>query len=152
MSTASNIALKLHSRISNIRVANGFNTDIGQKVLRGRMTFDAAYIPLTVMVEGEDTPRQQKYADVEMEQRYIFEGHLDLDESEIENPNDKAHLIIADLKKAIFGSDLTLDGLLKDKNAVKYIGRAMLAREEGQARVAASIEISITYYENLAQP
>ena len=152
MSKASDIALKLHSRLAQISVANGYNTDIGRYVRRGVLTFDAEAIPLTVMIEGEDTVTNQRYADVKLTQRYIFEGHMTLLEPQIANPNDVAHLIIADLKRAIFSSDLTLDGELLDKNQIKYVGRNIGPREEGQARVAASIEIAVTYNENLAEP
>ena len=66
-------------------------------------------------------------------------------------PNDKAHLLLADLKKCIFGVDPTTYGLVRPSD-LEYVGRSIGVREDGSTYVAASITIRISYVENLANP
>ena len=59
---------------------------------------------------------------------------------------DKAHDIIADLKRAIFSGDMTFGGPVRK---VEYKGRAIVTREDGFNAVAAAVSIDLTFSENL---
>lgn len=163
MSTAHDIAVKLTERITTIRKANGFNTDIGLNVFRGKRQFDEAELPGVTLIEGTDRVEQNGTRNqVKLQQQYVFEGHDTLPESDpdspdtnnlLKNPNDHAHLILADLKKAIFQpadrAGEVLGGLVK---SITYKGRLIGQREPGIPAVFASVEIAVEYVENLSAP
>ena len=56
---------------------------------------------------------------------------------------------VADLKKAIFSGDITFN---KTALECRYAGRSIEPREAGLSLVAASIEIVVSFVENLAAP
>lgn len=153
ISLAHDFSLALARRVENISIANGSATDIGLKVLRGRRRLDPSQIPCAVIIERDDDPQAQSSGKVKISQKYIIEGHATCDP---DNPNDTGHQIIADIKKAVFTGDLTIDGRLTANNqkafAIKYLGRSIAPREDGLSVVAASVEISIEYVEELHKP
>jgi len=151
MSKASDIAAELAARLATITKANGYNTDIGLHVFRGKRRLDEEHhLPCVVLVEGNDTPADDSGTNASLNQRYLFEAH---DACDPDHPNDKAHLIIADLKRAIFSGEpkhgLRLNGKAKQ---VAYKGRTIGAREDGAAIVFAGIHIDVLYTEDLANP
>lgn len=147
MSKASDVALALSARIAAITTANGYATNVGAQVFRGRLTIDQGDLPCSVIVEGEDTVEDGKLSGkVKLAQRYIIEGHAECDPAQ---PNDIAHLILADLKRAIFGGEKNFAGLLHD---LRYVGRNIGARPDGTAIVAASVEIECVFVEDLTNP
>jgi hypothetical protein len=148
MSTASTLALNIAARLAEITTANGYATDIGLKVLRGRTRLDPSELPCVVIVEGDDEVQDNTEIRVKLKQRYAFEGHMACDP---DHPNDTAHLIIADLKRAIFGGDRSFNGLVR-KGGLEYVGRRISTREDGQAIIAASIEIDCEIAEDLTNP
>lgn len=147
-SKASDIALVIAGRIADITVANGYNTDIGLRVYRGRMSLNTKDLPCAVMVEDADSVLETKGTKVRVKQRYIIEGH---DNCDPEQPNDKAHEILQDIKKAIFGGDLSFEGALRP-NDIEYAGRSISAREDGTSICAASVDIDVTFVEELTDP
>lgn len=147
MSAAAEIALALANRVAAISVEDGYATDIGTRVYRGRRRLDKEHIPCIVILEGDDAVRSQSGTDVKLTQRYGLEGHAPCDPDQ---PNDMAHLIIADLKRAVFADDRTLGS--RRVKELAYVGRSIAPREDGLALVAAAIEIEITFVENLASP
>jgi hypothetical protein len=149
MSKASDIAAAISARIAQIAIANGYSTDIGTRVFRGRLTLDKEDLPAAILVEDEDRVKEQKrnLIDVSLYQTYIVEGH---DVCDPLQPNDKAHLILADIKRAIFGSnDKTLNGLVLE---IQYVGRSIGQRPDGTAIVAAAVTFQCHFTENLANP
>lgn len=151
MSIANDIALAVSARLETITIANGFSTDIGLKVMRGRKRLDPSNLPCAVLIERDDKPEKQtgqRDPSVKVAQVYILEGHAACDP---ENPNDMGHLIIADIKKAIFSSKLTY-GNGQQIYEVIYAGRTIAPREDGMAVVAAAVEISVDFVERLANP
>lgn len=147
---ARDIAVAISSAVGEISIANGYNTDIGLSVFRGKMTFSPDEMPCSVVVEGEDVVLEQRFRDVRLKQRYLLESHRRLLEAEIGNPNDIAHLMIVDLKRSIF-KDPTLGGII-DKNKIEYAGRNIGVREDGQPFISASIEIDVEFSEDLSNP
>lgn len=149
MSKAANMTLALQARVATISTAHGFATNIGARIFRGKLSLNKEDLPCVVIVEGDESVVDQKGAKIKTEIVYVFEGH---DTCDPEQPNDKAHEIIADLKRAIYGSDLTLGGMLPDKNSLDYRGRAIGTRPDAGDVIAASITIAVTTVDDLAQP
>lgn len=149
MSKSADIAAAVAARIETIRTANGYATEIGVRVYRGRRKIDEGHLPCAVIVEGDDEVPDMREGSTQakIRQPFIIEGHTDCDP---DNPNDAAHAIVADIKRAIFSGDLTLGGLTR--SAVRYAGRSIAPREDGLSIVSAAVEISIEFVEELAQP
>lgn len=146
---ASDVAALFYERLALVTVANGYNTDIGLNVLRGKGSLNLEDLPAIVMVEGDDDVGDQRGPEIKVSQQYIFEGHSTCDP---DHPNDMAHLIIKDLKRAIFGGDATYDGRFKAKDWLAYQGRAIGTRADGTTIVAASIIVRATFVESLIDP
>lgn len=147
MSKAKDIGTALSARVAEISVANGYLTDSGARVFRGKRRLAETDVPCTTLVEGSDAVVDQTLKLVKLNQRYIFEGHGPCD---ADNPNDMAHDILADLKRAIFaGADRTLGGLVLK---IEYVGRTIGAREDGVDLVFASVEVDVVYTESLQEP
>lgn len=146
MSKAADIASALADRLAGISIENGYLTDMGLRVYRGKQRLDESNIPCSVLVEGDDETQEQDDADVRLYQGYLIEGHAECDP---DNPNDTAHLIISDLKRAIFSGDLRIGGLV---SGIRYKGRVIDPREDGLKLVSAAIEIDVNYSEDLANP
>lgn len=142
------IALEISSRLAAIRLANGCETDIGATVYRGKRKVEDDASPCAVLVEGTDTvtDRPGKMATVKIEQSYVLGGYVACD---ADNPNDAAHGLIRDLKKAMFSDGGNFGGKV---HLVSYKGRDIGPRTDGVPIVFALIEIGVTYIENLAQP
>lgn len=146
MSTASTLATAISNRLKEITIANGYATDIGLRSFRGRRSLTENHMPCSVLVEGDDMPTSQALKGVVIRQTYAIEGH---DACDANNPNDKAHLILGDIKRCIFGGDTEFGGLVKQ---VFYKGRNIQPREDGQAVVSASIVIEVQFVEDLTNP
>lgn len=147
-SKASDIAAMIASRVGQITVANGYNTDIGLRVFRGRMALNVKDLPCIVLAEEGDSVQEVKGTKVRLTQRYTIEGH---DVCDPVQPNDKAHEILKDIKRSIFGGDLSFGGALRP-NDLAYSGRSIAARDDGTAICAASVDIEISYVEDLSDP
>lgn len=152
MSIAQDIAIALSARLALIDTGTRpeFATRIGLRVMRGRRRLDESMVPCVVIIEGDDTVTDSRGSDVCLTQRYVFEGHAACDP---DNPNDTAHDIIKDLKRAIFKDAGDLESWLPFRvRSLRYVGRNIDPREDGLSIVSAAIEIEVTYTENLANP
>jgi len=154
MSTAETLATTLATTLGQVLTTNGYITNLGAKVFRGRRNLNETHIPCIVIIEGNDrvtdearsAPRiGERKKMVKLAQRYTLEGHLVCD---ADHPNDAAHDSTADMKKCIF-ADVTLNGAVRD---IKYVGRTISAREDGIEVVAGAIEIELEYTEDLSNP
>lgn len=144
-SKAAQIATALAARLSQIRTTGGYETDVGQTVYRGRRNVEPG--THTTLYEGEDTVKEQSLkAMAHLTQVYVAEA---VDACDPNNPNDRAHRILSDLKRAVFGSDQALGGLVK---TIEYRGRLIGTREEGQDYCFASIRFAVEYVEDLKAP
>lgn len=157
MSVASGMAAALAFRLAGITIPNGYQTDIGVKVFRGKPRIAQSDVPCIVIYEAGDKVSDDaqsptlgrtmgKLADVKLMQRYYIEGHTTCDP---DNPNDAAHLILSDLKRAVFGGDRSYGSIARK---LTYVGRAIGRREDGLALISASIVIDAEIVENLAEP
>lgn len=146
MSVAKELGIAIAARLAQIKVADGYLTDIGMRVYRGRRKLDPEMVPCVVLIEGDDRAQDSTAKNVALSQRYIAEAHLACDP---DNPNDAAHDAIEDLKTVVWAGDITFG---KRVRSVSYQGRAIGAREDGLAIVSGRIEFDVLFAENLAAP
>lgn len=150
--TASEIALYMTNTLAGITKANGYHTDIGlERVFRGRRKIDDDQVPCAVIIEGEDNVTSEgRPPNITVVQSYVLGGYSDCDP---DNPNDTAHLIIKDLKRAFFKDVDSRMGNTFSGRVVKveYKGRDIGPRADGVPIVFAVIHIDVTYAENLAE-
>ncbi len=150
MSLASELSAAIKTRLQGITIANGYNTDIGLRVFAGRGSINIEEVPCIVLVEEDESVEEQSGTQARVVLPYTIEAH---DACDPLNPNDKAHLMLADLKRAIFAGDRTFGGkLIKPKDGLQYTGRSIEVRPDGVKLVAASITIEVRYVENLSEP
>lgn len=150
---ASDIAEYLTTVLESIRTADGYNTDIGATVFRGRLKHDEDRIPYSVLIEGEDRPTEsENMRDTAITQDFVLGAYLECDP---DNPNDAAHAAIKDIKKAVFSSDLArrpVAGARGGNGRVKslsYKGKDIGPRADGKAIVFAVVHITVTFAEDL---
>lgn len=152
---ARDIALHLNNLLAGITKANGYETDIGMQVFRGKRRIDDTAVPCAVLLEGEDSPAgTQGDASQTIVQSYVLGGYAECDP---DNPNDRAHEIISDIKRAVFSvadatraeqirGSTTFGGRVKD---VTYRGRDIGPRPDGVAIVFAVVHIDVKFVERL---
>lgn len=146
MSKASIIAMEIFDRASAILTTSGYATNIGATGFRGRKYLDPDSLPCFVLAEEADEGVSRQRGSSLTTTEYVLEGYAECDAN---HPNDVGHLIVADLKKAIFSGDLTFGSNVTD---IVWKGREIEPREEGSTLVVGKIRFSLTYVENLANP
>lgn len=143
---AAEIAQALSTRLSVITKANGYATDCGVTVYRGRRRLDAEAPPCIVIAELEDTVLEQTMrGSLHLSQVYAIEAHAETDDPD--NPNDICHQMLFDLKRAVFQPT----SLHTNVRKIEYRGRTIGPRDEGTALVFASIRIAVDYTERLGE-
>lgn len=145
MSRDNDITENLTARLAAIQQHNGFETNIGDRVYRGKRKLDESCIPCAVIVESDDSVTSQQGRKANLRRRYQIEGHAVCDP---DNPNDVALAVIRDLKRVIFDGT-TIPGCQRE---VLYVNRIIAPREDGTAIVAAAIEIDVQLVEDLSSP
>jgi hypothetical protein len=148
---ASDVSGEIFSRLSQITVANGFETDIGLRVMRGRRKIPAdGELPCIQLIEGgddvTDTAGRTNVSLVKVEQSYVIDA---FDFCDPDNPNDQAHKMIRDVKRVIFKGDRTLGGKVSE---VEYLGRDIGPRPDGSGSVQAQVALRVSYAEDLSNP
>ena len=145
------IAIVLTNILKQITTANGYNTDIGHRVFRGRLKLDDDKIPCVVIGEEDDqvTDRVNYGKNVSITQGFVIDAYVRCDP---DNPNDAAHDVIEDLKKALFTGQSNANpagALAPHVRTLKYIRRHIGPRPEGADFVLGSITIETAYVETL---
>lgn len=146
---AADVSAEILRRLRTILLTNGCETDIGRDVMAGRRKIPGDdQPPCLIVLEGSDDPRDQpgRIPSVLISQSYVLDG---FDQCDPDNPNNKAHAIIRDIKRAIFKGDTTLGGAVK---SVTYLGRDIGPRPDGVALVQARVMLSVEYVEDLTNP
>lgn len=142
---AADIAQYLTTLLSGVTVSNGYNTDIGLRVFRGKRSKVEEQVPCAVIIEGEDTPGESAGRDaIKITQDYVLGGYVECDP---DNPNDAAHLVLKDIKRVLFKDGARMGGRVAN---VSYSGRDIGPRSDGVAIVFAVVHISIVFAETLA--
>jgi|GEM_PF-1379828 len=153
---ARDIALHISGLLEKITQANGYETDIGLKVFRGKLKIDDDIPPCVAVMEADEVlGGTQGPTSQQVTQHYAIVGYARCDP---DYPNDTAHQMISDIKRALFRlpDDATrheqvsgtrrFGGRVK---AVQYQGRSIGPRADGRAIVFVNVHISVTYVEQL---
>jgi hypothetical protein len=145
------VATEIATRLSQISIANGSETDIGLRVQEGRRRLPAEdEVPCIQLVEGnddlDDEAGRSQSARIKVSQSYVLDA---FDNCDPDNPNRQAHKMIRDLKRAIFQGDRTFGGKVFD---VRYLGKDIGPRPDGKALVQARIAIRVSFAEDLSNP
>ena len=146
---AEDIGLHVQQCLSNITKANGYETDLGARVFRGRRNIDDSAVPCAVVLEGPDNVADSndgRKPMVRLMQRYVLAGYVRCNPL---HPNDAAHAAIRDLKKAVFSET---SELRKKVRTVFYRGRDIGPRADGVPIVFVSIDVDVEYVEDLTNP
>lgn len=148
---AADVAQAITTRLSAISVVGGYETNIGATIFRGRRKLPGDdEPPCIVVIEGDDeveaTSGRTTGAMVKVNQDYMIDA---FDVCDPNNPNDKAHAMIRDVKRAIFKDGRTLGGTVVE---VEYLGRDIGPRPDGVALVQARVAIRVSFAEDLANP
>jgi hypothetical protein len=147
--TAGEISAEIDRRVKGILLTNGCETNIGRDVSRGKRKMPGEdVVPCAVIIEGDDSvsDRPGRMPSALIQQAYIIDG---FDKCDPDHPNDKAHMMIRDIKRAIFAGDATLGGKVQ---MVKYMGRDIGPRPDGAALVQARVLLVVTFAEDLTNP
>lgn len=142
ISKADAIAGLLVQRMKQIRVVNGFNTDAGMTVYRGRIALDESKFPCVTLFEDEEFVLEQKNHDIScvVSAPFVTEGHCLCDP---DNPNVAGHALVADIQKALFKDDVRLGELLIQP--LMYAGRVINGRPDGQNFVTVQVKFSARF-------
>lgn len=135
--------------LTEIRVANGYETDVGQRVFRGKLKHDEDLVPYCVVVEGEDRPTDGAGDEIAVRQQYAVGAYLKCDP---DNPNDAAHQAIRDIRRVIFARGTTPGARARLGNRVKrvrYLGKDIGPRADGRDIVFAIVHFEVEYVDNL---
>lgn len=153
MSHAAALAAELAARLGAIRTANGYRSDVGIQVFRGRRRLPDGAVPCVVLFEGDDAMESSRgEQEARIRTTYVIEAHAACDP---ENPNDVAHDLLADMKRALFSSEAPRwpDGAGKRLwLELAYVGREIVPRSDGVARVLAALTITTVHHERLDAP
>lgn len=151
---SSDIAEYLTAVLQGVTKANGYKTDLGTTVYRGRLKHDEDRVPYAVLIEGEDRPQENDGGrmDITLEQDFVLGAYVHCN---VDNPNDAAHDAIKDIKKAVFSSDLARRQIAGARGAngrvakLSYRGKDIGPRADGKNIVFAVVHITVTFAENL---
>lgn len=147
---ASKVAAEVQRRIEHIAIANGYKTDVGMRVLRGRRRINVEDLPCLVIIEPDDEVVKGTRTQCEVTLPLIVEGHM---QGDPDNPNDAAHCMIGDIKRAVFTGGLFaygIDGRLKAE--IQYDGRVISPRDDGTDVVSAAVRVRVRIAEDLTNP
>ena len=147
--TAGEVSAEIRARLQTILITNGFETDIGRDVMMGRRKIPADDQPPCIQVaEGLDQVKDQpgRLPQVLIDQDYHVNAFGPCDPDQ---PNDAAHAMIRDIKRAIFSDGTSFGDQVKK---VSYRGRDIGPRPDGAALVQVQVMISVEFVETLASP
>ena len=143
----------IEQRLQTIQIANGYQTNIGYKVNRGRVhAIDYSDgIPFLFVGDVTQTNIQENKA-VEVPQikvdLFIEIGcfYLRPTETPPQNPHDLGRTIIADITKALFSEKLF------DSHRVDYIDTPIDTEDAGTKYVSTFVNLKVNYLLNLCNP
>lgn len=148
LNKASDIAALLKTRMQAITIANGYNTDIGTRVLMGRRKIDASHVPCVVIIEGDDEPTREADSRMEIpvDLDFVFSAYVLCDP---DHPNDAAHLAIKDIKRALWDRNTMGGNLGRKVVSFKYRGKNIGPAANGEDSVAVLVYAQVRYAEAL---
>lgn len=149
-SVAKLIILEVSSRCLQVKVVNGFHTDAGLYVFRGRTSFNADVDPFPCMsiFAHEDDPIDNTHADrLDLTLNISVEIHSLVNSN---NPLDLSEDLVADVKKAVLLlGNRNMGGLCED---IRYAGRRELVTEDGSNIASVQVHFEVRYPELYGDP
>lgn len=146
------ILMAISTRLADVRMANGYYTDAGQQVVRGRYSLDHTVLPgMAVWMESND-PSQS------LQQRARADGVLVVEATAAynnEEPEDMACYLAADINKALETDDRTLGGLLisdKDGQGVTWQGDEIIYPENENNLVGVRVSYAVPHIRRAGDP
>lgn len=151
MSKVYDLLLAIQARLETISPANGYQTDIGARVLidpdAADMSNEAAPVTRLFETEAENISQQPNRNQCLMKTLFIIETQHAV---EGVNPTEAAHMAIADIIRAVFGTDdRTLDSRARE---VRLEGYRIVAPEAGSRHVLAQVRGSHVYVNHFNAP
>lgn len=147
------IAEAFVARLAVIRIADGYHTDAGANVFRGRRALKPDELPAAVLVEEEDEVGDQ--AGPQIVARLPFTVHA-VSTCTPATESRVAHQMVADLKRSLFDPawvrTLIDQKLIDPKFGVGYTGRIITPREEGSNVIEVAVRVRVWYAEDLTNP
>lgn len=147
--SALSILQTIEARLKTVLIANGYNTNAGQRVSMGSIWLDEDEFPALTLHEG--APVQGGYSLVrsngragstgmKMRAEYTVEGFADCSSVA---PYVAGHALIADIKRALFANG----GLTLGTNAGDHVmeGHGIMPRAQGSNRIAVAVVGSYFY-------
>jgi hypothetical protein len=149
--SAEDIGIEFKTRIEQLTVALGAETDIGKTVRLGQRHVDDTMIPYTAVIEEPDEPaREYRNTEYQVTQPFTFFAYLACDPT---NPNTAGHKAIRDLKRALFRTNGKADRTLGGKvRTLRYMGREFGPRKDGAAFLVVAMQVEVTYVEDVSTP
>lgn len=137
------------ARLSQILIANNFETDAGANVFRGLLDFthDDPIPALSIIeqdievIEGEENPSSLLTLPI------VVMGWAKADR---DNPSDAAHQLIADIKKGLFLQNERTIG--DDAQDLEYRGRTIFQREPGSKTIFVTVSCRVRFVEIYGDP
>lgn len=156
MSKTNDIVKQLVERLGAIRRVDGFATDAGLNVSRGRPAVAGGAEEALDVFELEDQIEKQRVdgsgasdctaVDTDLLLPINIEGYAVV---AADQHMEVGHALVSDIKRAVFGGDMTWGGLATHTH---YIGRTIDRRAEGANAVTVLVQIRIGCVEDLANP
>lgn len=147
---AETISNEVKARIERCTIANGYETDLGVAVFRGRRVISDDMIPASVILEGPDRVVGTQGLQCELDQQYLIYAYVPCSPAD---PNVAAHAALRDIKKAMFTTNGKPDwNWGRTVKAVRYQGKDIGPRSDGSAFVLVVVDIGVEYVELMAQP
>ena len=144
LNKASEIGELLSAELATITIANGYLTDIGLTVFRGKRNVEDDQAPCCALIEGEDRVADEGPTQAVIDCDYAAVAYMPCDP---DNPNDAAHLAIKDIKKLFFSKGARMGNQVKK---ISYKGRDIGPRADGKPLVMAVVHFTIRFSETLA--
>lgn len=147
-SKALTVIKTVQSELEKITIANGYSSDAGFRVSRGRLRLSPDEVfPLLLIHEGDESIEKRVGNNVvQIQLPIVVEG---FDVSDPENPLDAAHDLLADIKRALFPSIQKYSGLII---RCEYDGKSIQPPDDGSSFVSVIVRLNILWGEYLAEP
>lgn len=147
-SKALKITKAIQGALESIQIANGYQTDAGLRISRGRLRISRDEVfPLISIHEGEeDVIKRVGPSVVQLRLPVTVEGFV---ESDPVNPLDSAHVLLADIKRSLFPALSEQRGLIIN---TEYLGRIISPPEDGSSYSSVSVHLAVEWGEELSNP
>lgn len=155
---AQRIALVLATRLAQIKVVNGYETDAGLRVYRGRVitsSDDLEAGPVVVLYPRHnadtETPVEGLETKVRNELRLSVIGQAIPEDAD--HPLDLGFALMGDIKRALFQ---TLAPVIEAGERIgetpEYAGSRLALPEPGEQTVVAAVDVTVRYFETRGNP